>query len=81
MYQPHTAGTLHGMTRCPYCFGEIHDHATRCVHCAGELRVCRRCGKPVGVVAHQKFVGLMRGGMKTQYRCQDCGLVLDGPRF
>ena len=23
---------------CPYCFGEIHDDATRCPHCTSELK-------------------------------------------
>lgn len=35
----------------------------------------------VGLVSHQKFVGFVRGGMKTQYRCELCNKVLDGPRF
>jgi len=23
--------------KCPYCFGEVHDEATRCMHCGSEL--------------------------------------------
>lgn len=23
--------------KCPYCFGEVHDEATRCLHCTSEL--------------------------------------------
>lgn len=34
-----------------------------------------------GMKSKQKFVGLARGGMKTQYRCTHCAKVLDGPRF
>ena len=24
--------------KCPYCFGEVHDDATRCPHCTSELK-------------------------------------------
>lgn len=66
---------------CPYCFAEIDKRALRCPHCSGELRACQRCGENVGFVTRQKFVGLLRGGMKTQLRCMTCDLVLDGPRW
>jgi hypothetical protein len=66
---------------CPYCTLDIARKASRCPHCAGELRWCARCGEHVAMTSKQKFVGVLRGGMKTQYRCAKCGTVLDGPRF
>lgn len=66
---------------CPYCHSAIHPDASRCPACSGELKYCRSCGKHRGVTSKQKFVGLARGGMKTQYRCMVCGRVVDGPRF
>lgn len=33
------------------------------------------------MTSRQTFVGVLRGGMMTQYRCMICGKVLDGPRF
>jgi len=66
---------------CPYCVEPIDEAATRCKHCAGELRHCPNCGRNVGLTTKQKFVGVLRGGMKVQSRCVNCGKVLDGPRF
>ena len=66
---------------CPYRAEPIAREALRCRHCAGELRHCSQCQTTVGTVARQKFVGLVRGGMKTQLSCLQCGKVLDGPRF
>lgn len=66
---------------CDYCRSEIAAEATRCPHCAGEFRYCRTDGRLVGVTAKEKFVGLLRGGKKTQLRCVICGDVLEGPRF
>jgi len=65
---------------CPYCQNGIHPEATRCVHCGGEGRYCKRCKKAQGMTIKQKFVGIARGGTKTQFRCMGCGAVLDGPR-
>lgn len=73
--------TTTSMRQCPYCTEDIPAAALRCRHCAGELRYCPRCEGKVGVVARQKFVGMLRGGMKTQLRCMKCGRVLDGPRL
>lgn len=66
---------------CPYCQSDISSAATRCPHCAGEMRHCWKCRQVVGLTTKQKFVGWMRGGTKTQYRCMTCNEVLDGPRF
>lgn len=66
---------------CPYCRASIAQDALRCQHCAGELKYCPGCRSVVGMTAKQKFVGMARGGMKTQYRCMTCGRVLDGPRW
>jgi hypothetical protein len=66
---------------CPYCFEPIASQALRCNHCAGQLRDCPHCKQKVGVVTRQKFVGLIRGGMKTRLRCLSCDRVLDGPRL
>lgn len=66
---------------CPYCMSEIPAQALRCRHCSGELRHCDRCGDLRGTTSKQKFVGMLRGGTKTQYRCMVCDKVLDGPRF
>lgn len=70
-----------GTRPCPYCTQPMGDLSTRCPSCAGELRVCPRCNDLVGMDHSEKFVGLLRGGTKTQYRCMECGKVLDGPRF
>lgn len=66
---------------CDYCTREISAAATRCPHCAGEFRYCPTDKRYVGLTSKQKFVGLMRGGHQTQYRCISCDRVLDGPRF
>jgi hypothetical protein len=66
---------------CPYCTTPIARKALRCASCGGELKFCRGCAMPMGMTSKQKFVGLARGGMKTQYRCMKCNRVLDGPRF
>jgi hypothetical protein len=66
---------------CPYCRREIAADAFRCWNCGGEQRYCPRCEDFVGVSSHQKFVGMLRGGMKTQLRCLNCDRVVDGPRF
>lgn len=66
---------------CPYCKVSISDVATRCQHCGGEQKYCSRCDDLVAMTSKQKFVGIARGGMKTQYRCARCSKVLDGPRF
>lgn len=66
---------------CLYCMSEIHPQSTRCPHCAGEFRFCPTCQQIVGLNSRQKFVGWVRGGMKTQYRWQQCNLVLHGPRW
>lgn len=66
---------------CPYCKEPIASNASRCSKCGGELRNCPRCKRYVGTRSKQKFVGMARGGMKTQYRCMNCDRVLDGPRF
>lgn len=68
-------------TECPYCFEVVAEHATRCKHCAGDIRNCPDCGKNVRVTIKQKFVGVLRGGTKTQVRCMECDAVLEGPRF
>ena len=71
-----------GPTRaCPYCAATINAAALRCGSCAGELKYCKSCGQNVGMTSKQKFVGLIRGGMKTQFRCMKCDRVLDGPRM
>jgi hypothetical protein len=44
-------------------------------------RYCSRCEDFVGVTSHEKSVGLIRGGVKTQLRCLNCNKVVDGPRF
>ena len=23
--------------KCPYCFGEVHDEATKCMHCGSDI--------------------------------------------
>lgn len=66
---------------CDYCTTQIPAGATRCPQCAGQFYFCPTDKRHVGVTSKQKFVGLMRGGTKTQYRCMHCGRVLDGPRF
>jgi hypothetical protein len=66
---------------CPYCTSPIARKALRCGSCAGELKFCRTCRMPMGMTSKQKFVGIVRGGMKTQYRCMKCRHILDGPRF
>ena len=55
--------------------------AKRCPHCAGEFMFCPKDSRLVGLTGKQKFVGLVRGGTKTQRKCMHCGKVLDGPRF
>lgn len=70
-----------GTVACPYCSVSIADTAIRCPHCGGEQRYCPTCNDLVGVWSKQKFVGLARGGTKTQYRCLRCNRVLDGPRW
>jgi hypothetical protein len=70
-----------GLRLCPYCKSEIHADATRCPSCSGEMRFCPACQANVGLDSKQKFVGFVRGGTKTQYRCKQCARVLDGPRF
>lgn len=66
---------------CPYCFSEMHWKATRCPSCSGELRLCPKCHQERAVTTNSKFVGLVRGGTKTQTRCATCHTVIDGPRF
>lgn len=66
---------------CAYCTRSISSVALRCEHCGGDFRYCKRCDDLVGVTSRQKFVGLLRGGTKTQYNCIDCGYTLDGPRW
>lgn len=66
---------------CDYCTSEIPEQATRCPQCSGEFRRCPAEGRLVGMTTKQKFVGVLRGGTKTQYRCMHCDRVLDGPRF
>jgi hypothetical protein len=66
---------------CPYCRRDIAADAFRCPSCGGEQRYCHRCKDFVGVSSHEKFVGLVRGGMRTQLRCLNCNKVVDGPRF
>lgn len=66
---------------CPYCGSNIHPEASRCAACSGELRFCPRCVAMRGLTSKQKFVGVLRGGTKTQYRCKQCAKILDGPRF
>lgn len=71
-----------GETRpCPYCHTAMNVDARRCPHCSGELLDCPRCRTLVGTTSKQKFVGALRGGMKTQVRCAVCSTVLDGPRW
>ncbi|MGH2895364.1 MAG: DUF2510 domain-containing protein [Solirubrobacteraceae bacterium] len=70
-----------GMRPCPYCTAPMPVQATRCPTCTGELRHRRYCGGPMGVATRQKFVGMVRGGMKTQSRCLGCNRILDGPRW
>ena len=48
---------------------------------AGELLWCTRCNDLVATTSKQKFVGMARGGMKTQVRCARCSKILDGPWF
>lgn len=67
--------------RCPYCTSAMPRQAQRCATCGGDLRFCPRCKDLVGLTSKQKFVGVLRGGMKTQYGCMRCYKVLDGPRF
>lgn len=66
---------------CPYCHSPMAVDASRCPSCAGELRDCPRCKQKVATVSKQKFVGVVRGGMKTQVRCATCNTILDGPRW
>jgi hypothetical protein len=66
---------------CPYCKSSMPETAVRCPSCGGEQRYCKRCDDLVGVWSKQKFVGLARGGTKTQYRCMNCNTVVDGPRW
>ena len=66
---------------CGYCTSEIPAKATRCPNCAGEFKWCAHCKEFVATTGRQKFVGLLRGGTKTQYRCTRCKRVVDGPRF
>lgn len=78
---PPTGTAVQLGAECPYCHSGIHPDASRCPSCSGELKFCSSCREHVGVTSKQKFVGMARGGMKTQYRCMKCGRVVDGPRF
>lgn len=79
---PELNGLIVAATRnCDYCTTEIPAQATRCPSCAGEFRYCPNDKRLVGTTSRQKFVGLLRGGMKTQFRCTHCDRVLDGPTF
>lgn len=69
------------MKQCPYCQSQMPQDAIRCQACGGELSWCPNCKDGVGTSHKEKFVGVLRGGIKTQYRCMRCGKVLDGPRF
>lgn len=66
---------------CAYCQTLINKNAHRCPACGGDFKHCSRCGSLQGMTSHQKFVGIVRGGTKTQYRCMTCTKTLDGPRF
>ena len=66
---------------CPYCQASMQGPATRCASCSGELKHCPECKTLVGMSSKQKFVGVLRGGMKTQYKCLRCRRTLDGPIF
>lgn len=66
---------------CPYCGAQISESATRCNACAGQLYRCPRCVKIQGAYGKSKFVGIARGGTKTQYRCIVCHTVVAGPRW
>lgn len=66
---------------CPYCRNAMAEGATRCAACSGELKWCPKCQGLVGVTTNSKFVGMARGGTKTQYRCGQCRRVLEGPRW
>lgn len=79
---PSPGQTLNERTQpCPYCRGAMPYEATRCPSCAGELLWCTRCNDLVATTSKQKFVGMARGGMKTQVRCARCSKILDGPWF
>ena len=66
---------------CPYCATQIAPGLSRCPQCAGQFKYCPRCQAMVALTTNSKFVGLARGGTKTQYRCAQCSKVLEGPRF
>jgi hypothetical protein len=74
---PTPATPVHGTRPCPYCRTPIHQEARRCQACAGDLRYCSNCKANVGMTSKQKFVGIVRGGTKTQYRCMK---LRQGPR-
>lgn len=66
---------------CPYCQTPIAPNLSRCPQCSGIFKFCRKCNHMVAVTTNSKFVGMARGGTKTQVRCGTCQTVLEGPRF
>lgn len=77
----HPSGATGPTKACGYCGATISADASRCSACGGEFRWCRRCGDDMPTVTKQKFVGMARGGTKTQWRCRGCSAVLEGPRW
>jgi hypothetical protein len=70
-----------GKVPCAYCNTPITAGVARCPQCAGDFKYCSRCKDMVALTTNSKFVGMARGGTKTQYRCARCAKVLEGPKF